>query len=149
MANEKHHGYSTKGVEPRARAEQTLTEKETLVSAAAAFVDFSQVDSLGDHGDSFQALSMSVRFDPALGQSTHQPPDVAGVHSVRGASVQGGAQSSFSPAADKTAQFSPSAQPPAHHNHSIPCRRSAPQRNTALSLSHARGRFEVSALQFI
>lgn len=52
----------------RARAEQTLTEKETLVRAAAAFVNFSQVVSLGEHGDSSQALSMRMRFDPALWQ---------------------------------------------------------------------------------
>lgn len=66
-----------------ARAEQTLTEKETLVSAAAALVNFLQVISLGDHGDPFQALPKRMRSDPGLCQccqSRDQPSGVAGVH---------------------------------------------------------------------
>lgn len=66
-----------------ARAEQTLTEKETLVSAAAAFVNFLQVVSVGDRGDSFQVLPMRMRCHLALCQhcqSRDQPSGVAGVH---------------------------------------------------------------------
>lgn len=85
MAIEKRHGCSTKGVETRAlgQGRANMTEKETLVSAAAALVNFSQVISLGDHGDPFQALPKRMRSDPALCQccqSRDQPSGVAGVH---------------------------------------------------------------------
>lgn len=144
---------STVGIAPkvlnpelgRARAEQTLTENETLVRAAAASVNFSQVVSLGDHGDSSQALSMRMRSDPAL-TSTHSEHRSA--HRCgRGALSQlteGCLCSRWAPecllsCSRKASPVLLIAQPPAHQNHSQHrvhplqeiSHQATPQRNTA------------------